>query len=380
MTDRKRVLHVIRHLKPYGAERIAVELCKLLRDRYEPAVVSFQGGALSDELRQLGLPVYGPEKPLRARPSVWAMFSRTREAIKAWDPAVVHTHMDYANIVGAWAARLDRVPSVAHIHGNEGCKYGQLVYRAAYRSIVSNATIVACGQGIADEFRRRTGLDPLVVHNGIGLSRFDASQPTDGRLRRELGIPSDSVLVGTVGRLDWKKDYPRLLRVAQRVTQRLGHVYFVAAGDGPLQDKLKDMKDEFGLSDRFRFLGFRSDVPQLLREFDIFVSTSPAEGLPLSVLEASASGCPVVATDVRGINEVVERGQTGFLISPDQEEKLATRIMELARHPQLRRRMGEAGRARVEQHFSLSMMVANIADLYGQSANRSRRSWRRAWL
>jgi len=371
---RTRILHVIRHLKPYGAERIAVELCKWLRDRYEPAVVSFQGGPWSDELRQLGLPVYGPEKPLRARPSVWAMFSRTREAIKDWDPAVVHTHMDCANIVGGWAARLDRVPSVAHIHGYEGCKYGELFYRAAYRSIARHATLVAVGHGIGKEFCRRTGIEPLVVHNGIDISRFRPGHSKNGKLRAQLGVSTETTVVGAVGRLDWKKDYPRLLRVARLVLAETSDVCFAAIGDGPLREDLETTRNAVGLHDCFHFLGFRSDVPQLLREFDIFVCTSPAEGLPLSVLEASATGCPVVATDVRGIDEVVKPGQTGFLVPPDQEEDLAAKIVQLAQDPALRLQLGKAGRKRVEQHFSLSMMVAKFAELYGQLASLTRRN------
>ena len=370
-----RILRVINSLVPYGVERGVLDVCRLLANDYQWAVLSFMGGPLANELRACGVEVFGPDEFRGKSPSLPAMFKEVRRVVDYWRPHIVHGHMARGNILGGWAAKLRSLPSIAHIHnppqlGSPHFRYGKLAYRLAYRSIAGTATMVAVSNGVAREFHNYTGLCPLVIYNGIDLSRFAERSGQDSGLRLELGLPDEAIVVGTVGRLQYQKNYPCLLRVARQVAEEAENVCFVAAGDGSLRQELEAARDRLGLRGRFHFLGYRSDVAQLLEEFDIFAFASHFEGFGKAVAEAMATECPVVATDVVGVNEVVEPGRTGYLVPLDREEELAVRIIELARDPELRRKMGQAGRRRVQEHFSLSSMAAKFAHLYTQLANK----------
>ncbi len=372
-----RILRIINSLEPYGVELGIVDMCRRLTEGYQWAVLSFMGGAVADKLRECGVEVFGPNESRDNSPSMFAMFREVRKAVDSWRPHIVHGHLDRGSILGGWAAKLRGLPSIAHVHNRPHFapphfRYGKLAYRLGYRSIGRTAAVVTVSKGIAREFRACTGLSSVVIYNGIDLSRFVKWSGRHNGLRGELSIPDGAIIVGAVGRLHYQKNYPCLLRVASQVAEQTRNVHFVAAGDGTLKQELETYRDELGLRGRFHFLGYRSDVPQLLQETDIFAFTSCFEGFGRAVAEAMATECPVVATDVVGVNEVVEPGQTGYLVPLDHEEELAARIIKLARDPELRRKMGQAGRKRVQEHFSLSSMAAKFALLYAQLASNNR--------
>jgi len=369
-----RILRIINSLEPYGVELGIVDMCRRLTEGYQWAVLSFMGGAVADKLRECGVEVFGPNESRDNSPSMFAMFREVRKAVDSWRPHIVHGHLDRGSILGGWAAKLRGLPSIAHIHSQPRFKpphfkYGRLAYRLAYRSIARTAAVVTVSKGIAREFRAGTGLSSVVIYNGIDLTRFVPRSGLKCRLREELGIPNDTTVIGTVGRLEHRKNYHCMLRTARMVVAQAQNVHFAAAGDGPLMPDLATTRDGLGLAGRFHFLGYRPDVAQLLQDFDIFAFTSVGEGFGRAVAEAMATECPVVATDVVGVNEVVAPGQTGYLVPLDREEELATRIIKLARDPELRRKMGQAGRKRVQEHFSLSSMAAKFAHLYTQLVN-----------
>jgi glycosyltransferase involved in cell wall biosynthesis len=141
-------------------------------------------------------------------------------------------------------------------------------------------------------------------------------------------------------------------------------VTFVIAGDGPLRQSLELLAADLGLTHRVRFLGVRDDIPLVLAALDVFALTSLWEGVPFSILEAMAAARPVVATAVNGVGEVVEHGQTGWLAAPRDVEQLAKYLEALLRDPVTARAMGQAGRRRVEERFSLDGAVARYSALY----------------
>jgi glycosyltransferase involved in cell wall biosynthesis len=197
----------------------------------------------------------------------------------------------------------------------------------------------------------------------IDLERFSPRR-TDGRLRRELGLPESTPIVGTVGRLQPQKGHVHLIAAAAELRRSGRDAAFVVVGDGALRDELHRQARAAGVGDRFHLFGHRDDVPELLSDFDVFVLSSDFEGMCLAVAEALAMERPVVATDVGGVRQSVVPGETGLLVEPRDPHALARGIAELLDRPDEARRMAEAGRERVERLYALDTMVAATADLY----------------
>lgn len=242
---------------------------------------------------------------------------------------------------------------------------GRLLLRLAGRCL--DMTIVE------SEINRRLALDNLhldptkthTIYHGIDVSRFDRAFDRMA-LRREFGLGSQAVIIGTVGRLTAQKAHDVFLRAAMLIKRRSPQARFLIVGDGELRERLERQARDWGLSGDVHFTGYRRDVPALLSLFDVFVLSSRFEGLPLSILEAMAAGKPVVATRVDGVPEAVVDGETGWLVPPGDAEVLADRILALIENPQRARMMGAAGRRRVESLFRKERMVAQTERLYVQ--------------
>jgi glycosyltransferase involved in cell wall biosynthesis len=192
-----------------------------------------------------------------------------------------------------------------------------------------------------------------VIPYGVDLTRYNPD-PNE-KLRKELGFSRRDVLVGMVGRLEPDKGHDILIEAASRLKRR--GVHFALAGQGSLEPLLKEQVRSLGLEDQFTLLGFRSDIQEVLKLFDIVTLPSLHEGLPNAILEAMAVGKPVVATDVGGIGEAVVHQETGLLIRPGSVESLEKGLSALIDDASLRKAMGEAGRLRMEEVFSLEKQV-----------------------
>jgi glycosyltransferase involved in cell wall biosynthesis len=164
-----------------------------------------------------------------------------------------------------------------------------------------------------------------LIH-GIDVDEVASHNADREHMRADLGIDDDAIVVGTVANLRKQKNYPLLLEVAKRVIAEHPNVLFLSVGQGPLEAELKDLHTQLGLGDRFRFLGFRSDVHSVMSAFDIFCLSSDHEGLPVALMEAKALGLPVVATGVGGIPEAVVDGVDGALVPPGDSDGLAEAV------------------------------------------------------
>ncbi len=192
-------------------------------------------------------------------------------------------------------------------------------------------------------------------------------------LRGELGLGPDVPLVGAVATYRPEKRLDLLIGAAAILAREQPALRMVIVG-GPYNqdtsqgDRLKALAREQGVADRVTFLGFRSDVPDLLRDLDVAVLCSDREASPLAVIEYMAAGLPVVATRVGGIPEIVADGETGLLVEPDSADALAAAIGRVAGSPEEARRMGEAGRRRQQAEFSIGAVVRRVEDLYAELA------------
>ncbi len=173
----------------------------------------------------------------------------------------------------------------------------------------------------------------------------------------------ENIEVGTIGSLTAPKGHNYLIEAARIVLEKMDNVNFSIVGDGRRLDEFRQLVEDLSLSGKVKLLGFRSDIPQILSKWDIYVQPSLWEGLCITVVEAMASGLPIVATRVGGIPESVIDGHNGFLVPPENPEALASKILELAENPDLRARMGRRGRKIAEEKYSLGKMVKGIEEV-----------------
>jgi len=203
------------------------------------------------------------------------------------------------------------------------------------------------------------------LYNGVDLMRFN------GLLEEKAlptGVPQiqvDDILIGTVGRLQAEKDQTTLIKAfAQVYASAEKNIKLLLIGDGPDKPQLEALVTENVLTDHVIFLGARNDIPELFSKLDIFVLPSRGEGISNTILEAMASGLPVIATRVGGNPELVEENKTGMLVPSDHPEKMANALHIYIKDMTLARKHGEAGRKRVETLFSMSNMVKNYTQVY----------------
>jgi glycosyltransferase involved in cell wall biosynthesis len=350
---RLRVVHLVSSLAIGGMEQFVLRLARAQRAAGHPvSVLSIREGPLAEDARTAGVParVLGGRSKVTRVLSGIAHFARTR-------PHILHVHNPPSLPYGMIGRRVSGARLVMTHHGQLEL---DVLSPAAQRRIdalvaVSDAVRNALtSQGMAD---RRGSV--TVVRNGVEMPA-----PRRGRseVRADLGLTTECVGI-IVARIDRFKGHRTLLRVLAEYARK--DLVVLVAGDGPERAAIEAEAQGLRLAPtRVRFLGFRSDVADLLAAADFFVLPSLTEGLPLSVLEAMAAALPVISTPVGGVPEVVRDGEEGLLVPVDDGAALGQAIDQLARDPGLRKRLASAARRRAEQSFSFDNMARRYEELY----------------
>ncbi|RJP20679.1 MAG: glycosyltransferase [Candidatus Abyssobacteria bacterium SURF_5] len=289
-----------------------------------------------------------------------------RKLIKQLHIDLVHSHEFFMNFYGTAAAAAAGIPSIATVHGQTPYAAEKLRRRLACRLVASRGCMVAVSNQVAARFHNEVGISRdriRTIYNGIDIDVYGDNERLDD-LRHELNLPAGTPLVGMVGNLYPVKGYPFFLEAMSLVKQKFPLANFIICGRGKLQAELEMQARHLNLSGSLKFLGFRPDVPRLLRLMDVFVLSSLSEGLSLSILEAMAAARPVVVTDVGGNHEIVVEGETGFLVQPRNAKALAEKVCYLLGNDSVARRMGENGRTRAAAVFSREIMLRNYEHLY----------------
>jgi glycosyltransferase involved in cell wall biosynthesis len=205
----------------------------------------------------------------------------------------------------------------------------------------------------------------IVVENAIDATCFP--QESDRwHTRSQLGIGAGQVAIGYVGRLARQKGVGILIDSAKWVVEQVPSVRFVMVGEGEQERAVRKKILAYGLEDHVKLTGFRTDIPQLLAALDIFVLPSEYEGLPYTLMEAMATGCTAVATDVGGNRDLVEDGVTGALVPPSDPGAIAEVLLRLIEQPDERDRLGMAARRAARARTTPQQMAAEVTKLYGK--------------
>jgi glycosyltransferase involved in cell wall biosynthesis len=350
-----------------GAERALLGLLEGLGDQRWHATLAHHSAPgvqpLVASARRLGVDTWAvPEMPhglmgVRRVPE----FAR---ALRRRKPDIFHVHLTWPlgaknALLGAIASRVPAVVVTVQLYMDVPVAFGMRIQQRFIGRSVDRILPVSRHNAIRLEALLgwpRTKME--VIHNAVDVAAFDRTP--DRGLRHAIAGSGEQPIVLVVARLDPQKGHRHLLAAAQEVPDAV----FVFAGDGPERPTLEAMARDLGVRERVRFLGERSDVPDLLAACDVFVLPSLYEGLPISVLEAMAARRPVVATAIGGTDEAVAEGETGLLVPPADPPSLAAALRRLLADGELRARLGQAGRARVVVRFSSESMVRRVMDVY----------------
>jgi sugar transferase (PEP-CTERM/EpsH1 system associated) len=371
MTSRPVVVHAIHSLATGGLENGVVNLVNNPGSEFRHVIVCLTTtGALHERVRP-DVEVFSLGKRAGQDPAALVRLVRLLRRIR---PAVVHSR-NWAAFDAVPAARLAGVRVVVHgEHGREAADPdGRDAWRKRIRRLLHPlvSQFVTVSHDLERWLLEVVGLPArkvVTIQNGVDLTRFGHRRRRESR--ETLALPADALVVGTVGRLDPVKAQAALIRAFAALRPAHPDAWLVLAGDGPCRDELMDAVKRLGVLGRTRLLGDRSDVPLILSALDLFILPSIAEGLSNTVLEAMASGLPVVATRVGGNPELIEDGTNGRLIPRQDDDALVAAMAAYLDDPHLRALHGKASRQRAVDHFSLDRMTDAYVRLYGRLLGR----------
>ena len=375
-----RVLNVVPTLMCGGTENQFMALARTLdRTRFDVEFACLRRwGGFVEELEQRNIPL--TEYPVPTFRSVTALAQQARLArhIVRRGVQIVHAYNFYGNVFATPPARLVAPVTIASIR--DRAPYLTAMQKRVQRYACQFADCILVNADAVKDWLIGEGYDASkisVIRNGVDLSRFDNAPPR-AELRRELGLPDGTPLVGVISRLTRLKGLEHFLEAAAMVRARVPNARFLIAGETSPMDReylaeLQQYAERCGVAESVIFTGLRRDVPAVLSSLDVSVMPSLNEALSNVVLESMAAGAPTVATRVGGTPEAIADGVTGVLVPPADSRALADAIVHLLHDTRLATHLGAAARARIVDHFSVRRMVRSTEDLYVELLERKQR-------
>ena len=364
-----RVLWLTKGLGPGGAERLLLSFAAIAdRTRLDLQVAYLLPWKdhLVAELAGLRVPAVCLDSRREVDPR-W--LRRLRRLVRTARIDVVHAHSPMVAALARPALRTlprrDR-PALMGTEHNLWSSHHPVTRWANNLTLPLESVTIAVSDQVRASMPPRLARRTEVVIHGVDVDAIASRRGERDAARAELRVPSDQMLVATVANLRANKDYPTLLAAARQLADAGEPIQFVSVGQGPLAEQLEEKRDELGLGERFRFLGYREDPIRVLVAADVFCLSSRFEGLPISMLEAMAAGLPIVATRVGGIPGVVADGKEGRLVPTGDPAALATALAGL-RDPDLRSRLAAAAIERVRA-FGINQAVQRQQELYERLA------------
>ncbi len=359
-----KILHVETGRHFLGGPQQVVYLIKALRERgHKNTLVCPPESGIDGVARQAGIWVQN----LFCAGDLDLPFAyRLSQFFKERAPDIVHCHSRRgADLLGGLAASLADVPAVVsrRVDNTEM----RLVAAIRYRPF---RKVIAISEAIARVLRDR-GVESErleIIRSAVDVDEFEP--PTDrDAFRREFGLADGDFAMAAAGQLIPRKGHQYLLQAVADLKDRYPRLRLVIFGDGYLGNQLRAQAASLGLGDVVQFAGFRDDLDSFVSCFDLFVHPALAEGLGVAALKASAAAVPVVGFAAGGLNEAVEHGKTGLLVEPADVDALAGAIGRIVDDPDLGRQLGEAGRSRMQNEFSIATMADKHVALYESVLN-----------
>ena len=298
--------------------------------------------------------------------------------MRAYRPHIVHTHTAKAGLLGRLAARLAGVPIVVHtFHGHVLHGYYGPVRNWALRRMERSLSwltdrLVTVSERVKQDligYGVASAKKIIVIPLGLDLEPFLNARSRRGGFRREMGFSADTKLIGIVGRIFPIKNHALFIESAARIAAVERLARFVVVGDGTLRIALEDQARRLGIAERVVFTGWRNDLPQIYADLDVLVVSSDNEGTPLSAIEAMATSCPVVATRVGGIPDIITDDVTGSLVLPGEAEGIASAVFDLLADSEKALRIGANAMAAARERFDVKRLIKDMDGLYRELLN-----------
>ena len=366
-----KILFIIDNQQFGGGERVFAQIINGLDpDRYSIFLASQQGKDFYDSINKSHVQIFPLDFSKRINP---ALIYKLAKIIKQNNISIVHgqgTRAEfYGRVANRIAGRARYVSTIAMpVEGFDVNPSRKRIYRFFDRlseRFVDRFIVVS--DSLRDMIIDKRGVrsDKVIrIYNGIEVERYSPALGDHDRIRTELGIDQDTVLIGAVGRLVWQKGFEFLIKSMPMVIKACPNSKVLIIGDGPLKTQLMVISEKLKVKDKIIFAGFRSDIREILSAIDILVIPSLLEGFPMIILEGMAMAKPIIATRIDGITEQITDGETGLLVSSWDANGLAKAIIRLINDHNLAVRLGLKGRERVEKDFSVEKMIAETEKIY----------------
>lgn len=354
-----------------GAEKyLELLISGLRRETYEPCILTTKGARLQDFKERLAkMGVATLETSLKDPYDIIGYIELAR-TIRKWEPDLLHI-----NLPGAYNAQASLVAPIVRLAGCRSIvttehlamveKLWKRHFAKRFGSLFIRAVITITNSNV--EFLTHVHRVPLsrvvVIHNGVDIGELEKAGSS--HVRSTLGLDPSFFVFAAVGSLIERKGHGYLLDAFARLcVAGLDKTALLVVGEGEEEASLKRKCSELGVGGRVFFLGHRKDVQSIVRDIDCLVVPSTMEGMPFVILEAMTASKPVIASKIYGIPEVIVEGETGFMVPPRDVDSLCAAMQRVIENPALCRRMGAAGRTRVESSFSLERMVREVESVY----------------
>ena len=374
--NKKKIVHI--QLLPLmtGVQRVSLdELIRLDCSNFTPYMICQQSGPMTDECKNNNITcLYSPTlvreiSPLKDLQAFWSLYRLFRQ--NKFD--IVHTHSSKTGVIGRLAAKLAGVPMIVHtVHG--------FAFPAAKNKFEKNIFLMMewlgtkCSDKIIclHEADKRIAIDKLgakdsqlaILANGIDTIKFSPALVDEkSKIREELGLPVNAIVIGMVGRLWEQKNPHALVNAALSILEKRNDVHFVFIGDGEFKASLIQKVKNKDKEEYIHFLGWRNDSERILKSFDIFTLPSLWEGMPLAILEAQATGLPCIVSNIQGNNTLVN-DHNGLLVDLDKSDSYIRQLLMLIDNASLRNKLGEAGLESILSSHDINKRINRLSSLY----------------
>jgi sugar transferase (PEP-CTERM/EpsH1 system associated) len=351
-----KILHLILSLNIGGLEKFVLDLCRNYPKGVSPEIVCLEEiGELGKYCDNCGCISLNKRDGINL-----PIIKKICKIIKDNKIQLIHTHNQGPNFYGAISGFLCGIPVVHTKHGQNDFENKKRVLLDKISSFFTTKIVCVSrdAENLCIDVVRIPRKKVRVILNGIDTVKF---QPK--RTAKSI-FGENEIIIGNVARLAEEKDHLTLLEATKILKKWDLNIKTVIVGDGILREKLESISRSYGLNDHVVFLGMRDDIDQIVPEFDIFALSSISEGVPLTLLEAMSCELPIIATNVGGNPEVVIDGETGFIVPPRDPVAIAEKIRLLIDNQDLRKLMGNKGRIRAEEKFSIKNTAREYYSLY----------------
>ncbi|MFC1658433.1 glycosyltransferase family 4 protein, partial [Candidatus Omnitrophota bacterium] len=352
-----------------GQEIILLNIIRNLNStRYQAIAVLPQDGVFAEFLRAKGIEVRFIKLSRLKKKNPFSFISavfKLLSLIKKEKIKIIHTSGLYPNQYCSVAAKIARIPCICHIHSTV------YIEKEIKNSLLRfSDTVITVSEGVKQSIKTAKIEESKVkvIYNGIDQNEYKISVEQTASIKREFNLDNNCKIVGQVGQIIKRKGIMYFIKMAELVMKEMQNVKFLLVGDDKNEPgymrEMQGLVDNLKLSKHIIFTGFRKDIPQLISLMDIAVLSSLAEGLGMVLIEAMFLNKPVIATDIPGVNEVIENNITGLLVPPRDYRAMAKGVLTLLSDKDYAARLVKSAKNKVLSEFTIERQIKEIADIY----------------